>query len=118
LGLKPKLLLWRRKLKWKACGFLLRPRPLEVDSRVKPKDGDDRAAESDLGQGETSSEKVPVVSAIEPVLAKALEKVSEKTLVSAASFGKSSPLKCLLRHGFLRPVSLLSHLRSYVAGVF
>jgi hypothetical protein len=54
LGLKPKLLIGRRKHKRKASGLLLRPGPLEVDSWVKPKAGDDRAAELVLGQGESS----------------------------------------------------------------
>jgi hypothetical protein len=108
LGPKPKLLLGRRKLKRKACGFLLRPRPLETNSRVKPKAGDDKAAEPDLGQGETSSETASVVSAIELVLAKA----SKKAPVSVAPSSKSSPAKCLLRRGFLRPESSSSHLRS------
>jgi hypothetical protein len=106
LGLKPKLLLGRRKLKRKACGFLLRPRPLEVDSRVKLKAGDDRAAEPNLGQGETSSEKVPVVSAIEPSSLSGDDRAAEPDLgqgetslekapvVSAIELsGKSSPIE-------------------------
>jgi hypothetical protein len=41
LGLKPKLLLRRRKLKRKSYGLILRPRPLEANSWVKPNAGDD-----------------------------------------------------------------------------
>jgi hypothetical protein len=67
LGLKPKLLIGRHKHKRKASGFLLRPSPLEVVSRVKPKAGVDRAAELVLRLGENSPEKVPEVSAIELV---------------------------------------------------
>jgi hypothetical protein len=78
------------------------------DEWIKPKAGDDRAAEPVLGLGENSPEKVPEVSAIEPVSAKALE----KALVLAVPSGKSSPAKCSLRCGFLRPVSSLSHPRS------
>ena len=122
LGLKPKLLLGRRKLKRKACGFLLRPRPLEIDSRVKLKAGDDKAVEPNLGQGETSSKKALVVSAIEPsslsIDDRAAEPdlgqgetLSEKAPVVSAieSSGKSSPAKSLLRHGFLRLVSSSLH---------
>jgi hypothetical protein len=51
LGLKPKLFLGRLRHKRKACGLLLRPGPLVANSRGKTKDGDDRAAEPNLGQG-------------------------------------------------------------------
>jgi hypothetical protein len=64
LGLKPKLFLGRRRHKLKACGLLLRPGPLVADSQGKTKDGDNRAAEPDLGQGESSLVKVPPIVAV------------------------------------------------------
>jgi hypothetical protein len=83
LGLKPKLIIGRHRLKRKACGLFLRPSPLEADSQVKLKAGDVRAPKSILGQGESSSVKTPIT----PL-------VSSDETVSATPLG-SSPVKSL-----------------------
>jgi hypothetical protein len=85
LGLKPKILIGRRKHKRKASGLVLRPK-----SWAKPKAGDDRAADPNLGQEESEEVKdVLEVSVIEPVLTKASEKASVKVQVSAGLSGSS-----------------------------
>ena len=112
LGLKPKPILGfnlkgRRKSKClSTSGLKLRPRPLDAVSRVKS---------NASGQGEASSEKAPVMSAVE---SSCLAFSGDDTItgsvagfdeaVSAALSGKvanSSPAKSVLHHGFLRPVS-------------
>jgi hypothetical protein len=81
LGLKPKILIGRRKHKRKASGLVLRPK-----SWAKPKAGDNRAADPNLGQEESEEVKdVLEVSVIEPVLTKA----SVKVQVSAGLSGSS-----------------------------
>jgi hypothetical protein len=64
LGLKPKLLPGfnlRGRSRLKRSGRILRPRPLDVDSQVKANVGVIGVPNPDSGQGETSSEKAPVV---------------------------------------------------------
>jgi hypothetical protein len=72
LGLKHKLTLGWRKSKSKACGLVLRPKSLVVNTRVKPDDriqvtsGQGQASSLKMlspmgkGKGETSPEKTPV----------------------------------------------------------
>jgi hypothetical protein len=72
LGLKHKLTLGWRKSKSKACGLVLRPKSLVVNTRVKPDDriqvtsGQGQASSLKMlspmgkGKGETSQEKTPV----------------------------------------------------------
>jgi hypothetical protein len=85
MGLEPKLALGRRKTKRKACGLVLMPKSLVLNSQVKVVD---RVQEPVSGQRESSSEKMPERSAIEPV---------------AAPLGKNSRAKSWFQQGFLRP---------------
>jgi hypothetical protein len=84
-----------------SSGLFLRPRPLDADSRVKPYAGASWVLDPDSGKGEASSEKGPVVSAVDSV-------AGSYEAVSAAPSGQvadSSPAKSLLQCGFLRPMS-------------
>ena len=107
LGLKPKLLPGlnlRGRSRLKQSGRILRPRPLDADSRVKANVGVIGVPDPDLGQGETSSEKVPVVISGDDV-SMGSAAISDE-VVSAAPLGKSSFAKSLLWPRFLRPASL------------
>jgi hypothetical protein len=74
LGLKPKVLVGRRKHKRMASGFVLRPK-----SRAKPKAGEDRATDPVLG----------LLSVLVPITVKSSEKALEKSPVSTSPSGSS-----------------------------
>jgi hypothetical protein len=78
LGLKPKLILGRHRLKQKACRLILRPRPLEAESRVELKVDDARAPKSVSGQGESFSEKMTITPIVCPVKSLSVSKLSSE----------------------------------------